>query len=187
MKDAQFCTPQGIAMDRNGDLYITDYHHIRKINLSEGTVITIAGSTTAFSREYQDGEAKNAKFSGPYGISVSNDGTIYVADRDNHCIRKIKDGIVSTIAGIPLEEGNQDGSLSDSQFKYPSGLILDGDGNLLVGDYNGLRIVDMHQKIVTTLSQETCKEIYSLATDCLGQVYVGGDSLYKLNRPENKQ
>ena len=58
INDAQFCNPKGITIDKNGDLYITDSHHVRKINISSRIVETIAGSTTG---GYKDGEAKNAK------------------------------------------------------------------------------------------------------------------------------
>jgi len=77
MKEAQFYNPYGITMDKNGDLYITDSHHVRKINLSKETVETIAGFNDH--RGYNDGKAKNAKFYFPIGITVSDDNTIYVS------------------------------------------------------------------------------------------------------------
>ena len=59
LKDASFCFPFGIARDLNGDLYITNDHFISKINLSKGTVQTIAGS---IEEGYKDGDASQARF-----------------------------------------------------------------------------------------------------------------------------
>jgi DNA-binding beta-propeller fold protein YncE len=174
IKDATFYHPWGIAMDRNGDLYITEWDRIRKINIKSETVETIAGPTgSQTDYGYQDGETKNAKFNRSTGIVISNDDTIYVCDQYNHCIRQIKNGIVSTIAGIPGKEGFKDGPTNQSIFRYPHGLILTDDGNLLVGDYNGLRIVDMNQKIVSTSQGILHQQIHSLTRDTLGSIYVG--------------
>jgi DNA-binding beta-propeller fold protein YncE len=176
MKEAQFNYPSGITMDKNGDLYITDEHHVRKINLSKETVETIAGS---IDEGYNDGNTMNAKFNFPIGISMSDDDTIYVADCYNECIRKIKNGIVSTIAGIPEKEGYEDGSLNHSKFSDPFGIVLNDDGNLLVCDLNGLRRIDMNQNIVSTLIKQ--QGIRALSKDKYGNIYVGiKNSILKL-------
>jgi hypothetical protein len=107
---------------------------------------------------------------------ISDDDIIYVCDYNNHCIRQIKNGIVSTIAGIPGKEGFKDGPTNQSMFRYPYGLILTDDGNLLVGDYNGLRIVDMNQKIVSTPQGNPKEVIYSLTRDNFGSIFIGYDS-----------
>ena len=180
MKEAQFYNPRGITMDKNGDLYITDFHRVRKINLSKETVETIAGSNDG---GYNDGEAKNAKFYLPIGITVSDDNTIYVADCNNYCIRKIKNDIVSTIAGNPGKQGNQDGSLSNSQFKYPSGMHLDIDGSIIISDgSNKLRRIDINNNLVTSISFPEIKEgIYCLSGSLKRTPYIGTyHAIYKL-------
>lgn len=153
IKDARFWNPTGIAMDRNCDLYITELRHVRKINMSSGTVITIAGSDKDDGREsgHRDGEANQALFEYCYGITVGDDGTIYVTDDEDHSIRKVKEGIVSTIAGTPGKRGFQ---LHNSMFARPRAIVLDVDGNLLVGDKNGLRRVDLHHQRVSTLESD---------------------------------
>ena len=181
MKEAQFRYPRGITMDKNGDLYITDFHHVRKINLSKETVETIAGSND---KGYNDGEAKNAKFNVPIGITVSDDNTIYVADYYNHCIRKIKNDIVSTIAGIPRKYGNQDGSLSNSKFSCPCGIHLDIDGSIIISEgSNKLRRIDINNKLVTSISIPEIKEenIYSLSGSLKRTLYIGTkNAIYKV-------
>ena len=84
---AAFSHPQGIAIDKNGNLFVADVYNnrIRKIT-PNGNVTTIAGSGA---RGYKNGRNTIATFNGPYGIAVSRDGSIYVADFQNNKVRKI--------------------------------------------------------------------------------------------------
>jgi sugar lactone lactonase YvrE len=84
---AQFRNPTGVATDASGNVYVADNgnHLIRKITAA-GVVSTLAGSGTP---GFANGTVSLAKFNYPVGIAVDASGTIYVADGDNHCIRKI--------------------------------------------------------------------------------------------------
>ena len=84
--NAKFSSPQGVAFDANGNLFICDFnnHAIRKISQT-GKVSTIAGDIAGFS----DGIGIAAKFNLPNGITIDNDGILYVTDRANNKIRKI--------------------------------------------------------------------------------------------------
>ena len=86
--DARFSYPEGVAVDGDGNLYVTDTdnHTIRKITPA-GVVTTLAG--TAGSYGSADGRGPLARFSGPVGVAVDGDGNLYVTDRQNHTIRKI--------------------------------------------------------------------------------------------------
>jgi sugar lactone lactonase YvrE len=81
---AQFEFLEDMVADKNGNLYVTDVHRIRKISPT-GKVTTIAGSTYG----YADGEGANAKFAAPNGLGIDAQGNIYVADHANQRIRKI--------------------------------------------------------------------------------------------------
>ena len=83
---AQFNQPSGVAVDSSGNVYVADFsnHRIRKISPA-GVVTTFAGSSSG----YMDGALADAKFNGPTGVAVDSSGFFYVADRDNHRIRKI--------------------------------------------------------------------------------------------------
>jgi hypothetical protein len=83
---AKFDQPNGICIDPQGNLYVTDYNNnrIRKITPA-GMVSTLAGSQQGF----EDGPAAQAKFYKPGHICMDNQGNLYVADRYNHRIRKI--------------------------------------------------------------------------------------------------
>lgn len=84
---ATFNGPNGIAVDHSGNVYVADYNNnaIRVITI-DGFVITLTGTGTA---GFNDGMPDVAQFNGPTGIAVDAKGVIYVADRNNHCIRKL--------------------------------------------------------------------------------------------------
>src|SRR5262249_36262617 len=96
--NASFADPYDIAIAPGGFLYGADAsgHRIRRIR-ADGSVETFCGSGR---RGFQDGDAKTACFNGPYSLAFASDGSLFVADRYNHRIRRIApDGAVSTFAG----------------------------------------------------------------------------------------
>ena len=84
---ARFKYPTGVAVDSSGNVYVADYnnHLIRRID-SSGNVITLAGSGSA---GFADGQGSAAKFNFPTGVAADSSGNVYVADFDNHRIRKL--------------------------------------------------------------------------------------------------
>lgn len=82
---ASFNYPLGVAVDKNGVLYVSEEHKIRTISTT-GVVTTLAGSTQG----YTNGTASNAKFSYPSYLATDNSGVLYIADRVNHVIRKVQ-------------------------------------------------------------------------------------------------
>jgi len=134
--DAKFFNPDGIVIDSQNNLYITDTqnHRIRKIT-PDGIVSTIAGSTQGD----EDGAGILAKFHNPRGITIDSEGNLYIADWSNHKIRKITpEGIVSTVAGST--NGFADGLPSISKFSHPNSIVVDEDGSLYISDQFNHRI-----------------------------------------------
>jgi sugar lactone lactonase YvrE len=138
---AKFDHPQGLAFDAKGTLYVADTGNnaIRRAN-ADGTVETWLGASGEAG--FADGSPAEARFSAPRALVAAKDGTLYVADTGNKRIRKIApDGTVSTLAGGGTGSEPADGVGEEAVFGEPSGLALDGDGNVLVIDAGALREV----------------------------------------------
>ena len=143
---ASFKYPGGIAIDRNGNLFIadSDNHRIRRIIISTGVVSTLAGSGSSGST---NGTGTSATFWVPYGMAVDISGNLFVADSWNHIIRKItfpnglipNGGVVSTLAGNVVG-GFADGSATVARFTYPYAVAVDTAGNVYVADKQNGRI-----------------------------------------------
>jgi sugar lactone lactonase YvrE len=150
---ARFNGPTGVAVDTNGNVYVADTYNctIRKITPA-GAVTTLAGSPLAFGSVDATGSA--ARFRYPPGLAVDTSGNVYVADQLNQTIRKItSDGVVTTLAGFSGSAGAADGTGSAARFSYPSGVAVDGTGNLFVADNNNSIIRKMTPAgVVTTLA-----------------------------------
>lgn len=134
--EAQFDGPIGIAVDKNGNLFIADTYNdsIRKVT-TDGFVTTIAGTGAP---GYGNGQANSAMFDTPCGVAVDEDGNVFVADTGNHAIRKITAfGEVTTIAGRS-EEGSQ---IGQAGLNHPVGICLTHDGFLFISDEERGRII----------------------------------------------
>jgi hypothetical protein len=144
---ARFDVPTGVAVDRAGNVYVADSgskhlgcmacydlgnHVIRKITPA-GVVTTLAG--TAGMQGSTDGTGAAARFSDPVGVAVDGAGNVYVADSGNNAIRKITPtGVVTTLAGTAGSTGSTDGTGAAARFNDPSGVAVDGAGNLYIAD-----------------------------------------------------
>jgi len=139
---ALFNNPQGIAADKNGNLFVSDSFNDLVREITPGaTVTTVAGDQVL---GYRDGAALSAEFYAPVGQAVDAQGNVYVADFGNNVIRKITPGgVVSTYAGTGVA-GYKNGaataasltSTSDSlcMFNNPQGVAVDAAGNVYVAD-----------------------------------------------------
>ncbi|HLH57433.1 MAG TPA: hypothetical protein VKY92_27890, partial [Verrucomicrobiae bacterium] len=151
VKLAQFNSPQGVAVDNGGNVYVADTGNqvIRKIQPG-GTVTTLAGS--AGSAGSDDGMGNAARFNSPAGIAVDAAGTLYVADQLNSTIRKITvDGLVTTLAGSAGQSGSQDGHGALARFNHPCAIAVDCFGNLYVADTgnNSIREISADGTVTT--------------------------------------
>ncbi|HVU26031.1 MAG TPA: hypothetical protein VHE13_18005 [Opitutus sp.] len=135
---ARFHNPQSVAVDGAGNVYVADSGNdtIRKITPA-GEVTTLAGQAGTLGGA--DGTGGTARFNYPRGVAADGAGNIYVADSGNHAIRKITPaGVVTTPAGSTgyYDYGSTDGTGSEARFNLPSGVAVDGAGNLFVTDYS---------------------------------------------------
>lgn len=148
---ASFRRPEGLALDTAGNLYVAEFwgQKIRKISPA-GIVSTVAGSGAEGSI---DGQGTAASFNWPCSVCIDASGTLYVAEQTGNKIRKISStGLVTTFAGTGVA-GSTDGPASTATFNFPSGVIMDASGNLLVADRssNKIRMITK-EGIVSTLA-----------------------------------
>ncbi len=123
--------PRSVAVDAQGMVYVTDASNIIKKVSGAGVVSSFAGNGVAGAI---DGVGTAASFNVPIGVAVDALGNLYVADRNNHKIRKITPlGVVSTLAGSGVA-GAIDGVGTAASFNQPSGVAVDTSGNLYVAD-----------------------------------------------------
>jgi len=131
---ARFNSPQGLAVDRAGDVFVADTgnHTVRKITPA-GEVTTLAGSPGA--EGGVDGTGASARFRQPATVAVDGTGNVLVADSGNNAIRKITaDGVVTTLAGTMRSLGSADGAGAAARFYWPIQATVDSSGNLFVAD-----------------------------------------------------
>ena len=186
---ASFYSPMAVALDATGsNLFIADtYNHlIRKAVVSTGLVTTIAG--TAHNVGCGDGPAAAALFNKPQGLAVDASGNLFIADTDNHAIRRLTpDGIVSTFAGTCGTLGSRAGPGTAARFYYPFGLAFDPSGSLLyvADNYNIIKKVNRNGLVSTfvgilmksgvvdgTGTASSFSTPKSIAVDSMGTLYV---------------
>lgn len=155
---AQFNEPQNVAVDKDGNVYISDFgnNRIRKVNASDGMISTVAGTGVAgFSGD--SGLATAAQISSPLNISVDKDGNLIICDSGNNRIRKVTaaDGKISTIVGKGVSGfGGDGGPATDAALFAPAGAIVDQAGNLYFSDRGNHRVrkVSAGAGIITTVA-----------------------------------
>jgi len=191
---ARFYSPQGIAVDASGNIYVADTYNnkIRKIT-PNGEVSTFAGTG---SLGYQDGYSSTSRFYSPYGVAVDASGTVYVADTYNNRIRKITlEGRVSTLAGSG-EKDDADGKGKLAAFHYPKAVAIDAAGTLFVADGDNYKIRQISPEgQVSTLAGIGLRgstdgtggvvSFYSpfgVAIDAMGSVYVSDTDINKIRK-----
>ena len=150
---ARFQNPLGVSVDTAGNVFVADYYNrtIRKVT-SAGVVTTLAGLVGTSGSTDATGSA--ARFNNPAGVSVDTAGNVFVADLNNHTIRKVTSaGVVTTLAGTAGSFGSTNATGSAARFYYPYGVSVDTAGNVFVADYGNHTIRKVTSAgVVTTLA-----------------------------------
>jgi hypothetical protein len=141
--EARLNGPDGLTLDRSGNLFVTETgdifganrgYRVRKVSAA-GIITTVAGSDQrGFSGD--GGPATQARLDTPFSVAVDTAGNLFIADRDNYRVRKVDpNGIISTVAGIGRQRYAGDGTLATTTgLRGPIGLAVDAAGNLLIAD-----------------------------------------------------
>ena len=150
---ALFKTPQGIATDSAGNVYVADTGNatVRKIT-SAGVVTTLAG--TAGTEGSLDATGAAARLASPYGVAVDGVGNVYVVESGPNTVRKITPaGVVTTLAGAANQTGFVDGTGTAARFAVPFDITVDAAGNLYICDHGNHAIRKITPAgVVTTLA-----------------------------------
>jgi sugar lactone lactonase YvrE len=139
---ARLNAPDGILIDKAGQLYIGDTgnHRVRKVSAS-GIISTVAGSGTA-GFDADGGPATSADLSSPRGLALDAAGNLLIADSGNNRIRKVNSsGIIGTFAGaVPSGSTGDGGVATVARLASPAGVTVDGAGSVWIADQNNHRI-----------------------------------------------
>ncbi len=165
---AKMNKPYSVAVDAQGDVYISDSENNRiRVVTPDGIINTIAGDGTA---GFNDGPALQAEFSSPAGISIDASGSIYVADKNNSRIRKIlPNGMVVTVAGTGAIGYSGSGvAATIASFNFPQGVFADkSTGNVY--------IADSQDEVIRELTVSNASSLPSIGSGGVTSAYEFGD------------
>jgi trimeric autotransporter adhesin len=190
---AGLSSPDDVAVDTSGNIYIADSgnNRIRMVTKSTGIVATVAGTGSA-GYSGDGGPATSATLSYPRGITLDGSGNMYIADTYNHRIRIVSkgSGIINTVAGIGIAGYGGDGFQASSALLYnPRTVAVDASRNIYVADSgnNRIRLVMRSTGIITTVAgtgssgssgdgklavSATLNYPYSVAVDASGNLFI---------------
>ena len=151
-------SPEGLAFDSNGDLYIADTgnNRVLRLDIASGVISRIAGDgNAAFKGENID--AKEASLHGPTALAVDEDDNLYLADLRNNLIRVIDldTNRISTLAGnIQTGFSGDGGEARRARLAKPEGVAVDPNGNIIIADTGNRRIrrVDADDRTISTIA-----------------------------------
>jgi len=187
---ATLTTGSGIAIDSNGNLFVSSGGIIKKIS-SSGVSTTFAGSASTGNT---DGTGTAAAFSSIWGMTVDSSDNLYVADAGNHNIRKItSSGVVTTFAGSTAgTSGSANGTGTAATFYKPAALAFDSNGNLFVSEFgnNMVRKITSNGVVTTFAGSTTSGSADGIGTAAsfynpLGMVIDSNDSIYVVDQHNN--
>jgi hypothetical protein len=151
---ATFGFPEDVAIDKDGNLFITDIANAVIRKLANGQVTTFAGSSDF---NIVNGNGFAAAFRSPYSITADPNGNLYSTDDNDTRIRKMTPTAdVTTYAGTSIS-GFADGKADEAQFRYGGYLVADGAGNVFVSDggNNCIRKISANGQVSTFAGSTT--------------------------------
>ncbi|MFH1957286.1 MAG: LamG-like jellyroll fold domain-containing protein [bacterium] len=197
---AQLYYPLGVEVDDSGNVYIADRsnHRIRKVNPS-GIITTFAGTgSSGYSGD--GGDATFAQLYYPSGVAIDSSGNVYIADQDNHRIRKVNtSGTITTFAGTGSGGySGDDGSATSAQLYSPFGVSVDDSDNVYIADQYNHRIRKVDTSgIITTVAgtgsggysgdggTATSAQLYypwGVAINSSGNVYIADTTNHRIRK-----
>jgi len=145
-------SPEGVAVDSAGNLFIADTLNHRVREVSNGAITTVAGTgTQAFGGD--NGPAASAQLNNPWGVAVDSAGNLYIADTYNNRIRRVSGRVITTVAGTGTQGfGGDNGPATSAQLNKPYGIAVDAAGGLYIADSGNNRIRKVSGGVIATLA-----------------------------------
>jgi sugar lactone lactonase YvrE len=146
--------PSAVTTDSDGNLFIADRGNLRIRKVSPSGIITTVAGNGSEGYGGDGGPATSAQLKSPYGMAVDSAGDLFILDSDNHCIRKVSSGIITTVAGNGSKGyGGDGGPATSAQLNKPLGAALDSSGNLYIADSENCRVRKVSSSgIITTVA-----------------------------------
>jgi hypothetical protein len=190
---AMFSRPFGLAIDATGNLYIADSFNcvIRKVDATTSVITSITGSAATVGCGYSGdgGPALRARLFNPDAVAVDSGGNVYIADSQDCRVRKVTNGIITTIAGNggasgPCTTSGDGGPAPDAGLSSPTlSVAVDSNGNVYITD--GCHIREVSSGVIDTVAgNPSCSYTgdgaalavgispYLLATDSQGNLFI---------------
>jgi len=138
---AALAAPRAVCMDRGGNLYVADTFNHRVLKLPPGGVLQTAAGNGSQGYAGDGGAARLAQLNSPGACATDSAGTLYIADTGNHAIRKVAEGMMSTVAGTGVFGVlGDDGAATKALLASPRGVAVDDMGDIFIGDTGNSRI-----------------------------------------------
>ena len=149
---AQLSDPYGAAVGSSGSVFIADNTNNRVLVVMNGAVALVAGNgTPGFSGD--NGPAAGAQLNNPTGVAVDSAGNLYIADYNNSRVRKVANGVITTVAGNGTPGFSGDGGpAANAQLRFPAAVALDSAGNLYIADLGNSRVRKVSNGAITTVA-----------------------------------
>jgi len=150
--EAQLDSPMGVAVDRDGNVYIADTGNHRVRMVSNGVITTVAGAGAAGSSGDR-GLATDARLDAPTGVAVDAAGNLYICDAGDDRVEMVSHGDISIVAGTGSPGFSGDwGRATDAQLNNPMGVAVDGAGNVYIADTGNHRVRMVSNGMITTVA-----------------------------------
>src|ERR1035441_4942318 len=177
--------PRYMAADPAGNLFFVDQNSVLRMDATTGLLTPVAGNgTTGFSGD--NGPAISAQLNNPTGVAADSAGNLYIADGMNYRIRKVANGVITTVAGNGTYGTSGDGGPATSAQLSAGGVAVDSAGNLYVVDTSNNRIRKITGGVIATVAGTgTLNGPKGVAVDSAGNLYIADTENSRVRKVSN--